>query len=303
MEKSTILFNPHNVEPKKRTFLVPRAIREIVFTDKVAPDGVTTADASEMRDNGVVMWKDGNAAYFSTQRTGVKVTAPENSAGLFSGCTGVQKIDASMLDVSQVKNMNGMFQYCPSLRTLSFLSQWDVSNVTSMSRTFCDCSTLSDIDGLAGWDVSHATNMSSMFERCHKLASVNALQKWDVSRVFTTQRMFFDCTSLNNIDGLSRWDVSRVVNMSSMFEYCFALNDVTAIFDWNVRNVIDMKWMFDKGLQVAKAYPDWYIDQKEERLVAAEGWPAEKPYIPKSASCHDEPDHEASAWDDDEPEL
>ncbi len=65
-------------------------------------------------------------------------------------------------DLSNVKNMRGMFLNCFSFN--QDLSSWDVSNVTDMLQMFCSCSSFNQ--DLSSWDVSNVTNMSSMFSDC-----------------------------------------------------------------------------------------------------------------------------------------
>jgi surface protein len=192
MELSTVLRNPGYFEP----YLVPKNATHIVFTDQPAPKGVRKYDVSKAQDKGVVRWKDGDTYYFSTQRPGVKVVAPEISTYLFSELEKLATIEASMLDVSNVKRMDGMFLSCKSLKNVDGLASWDVSNVTSMDDMFLSCKSLENVDGLAKWDVGNVIPMKAMFCGYKSLENVDGLVSWDVGNVTTMKAMFCDCPNL-----------------------------------------------------------------------------------------------------------
>lgn len=70
--------------------------------------------------------------------------------------------DVSGWDVSNVKNMEGMFYECEDFNC--DISGWDVSNVKYMSRMFCGCKKFNC--DLSGWDVSNVKDMRNMFKNC-----------------------------------------------------------------------------------------------------------------------------------------
>jgi surface protein len=130
----------------------------------------------------VVRWKDGDTYYFSTQRAGVKTTAPEDFSHWFGGLKNLTSLDATMLDTSSVRNMDGLF---------------------------VNCSSLVDIVGLEDWDVSHVKSMDAMFESCESLQNVDFVAKWDVSKVKNMNWLFWCCPSLQNLNGLRNWNLQR----------------------------------------------------------------------------------------------
>ena len=155
--------------------------------------------------------------------------------------------DISGWDVSQVTNMDNMFQgYDDGMHIYETefnqpIGSWDVSNVTSMRSMFGGSMFNQPIDS---WDVSNVTNMSNMFGS--GMYSDNArsmfnqpIDSWDVSNVTDMSRMFF--TSKFNQD-ISSWDVSNVTNMNWMF---FSAHDFNQnLSSWDVSKVTDMNWMF-----------------------------------------------------------
>ena len=79
---------------------------------------------------------------------------------LFSGVTLLTQLDLSGWDVSNVTNMNFMFEDCSSLQSVGDISNWDVSNVTNMSYMFYKCASLSQLD-LTGWYTTKVSNIAS----------------------------------------------------------------------------------------------------------------------------------------------
>ena len=125
----------------------------------------------------------------------------------------IDNIDVSNWNVSNVTNMEGLFNNCKKFNC--DLSKWDVSNVKDMSYMFYNCGNF-DCD-LSNWNVSNVTNMYTMFEGCSKFKG-KGLENWDVSKVESISYMFFDC--INFDCDLSNWNVNKVKNMKRMFYNC-----------------------------------------------------------------------------------
>ena len=121
-------------------------------------------------------------------------------------------------DVSNVKNMEGMFSACKNFN--SDLSKWNVSNVENMYGMFAGCQSFNS--DLSKWSVSKVENMESMFDNCKTFNS--DLSKWNVSNVENTNGMFMGCENFNC--NLSNWNVSSVGNMESMFDGCKSLKQI-----------------------------------------------------------------------------
>ena len=125
--------------------------------------------------------------------------SPEN-------CPAVQNFnqDISGWDVSNIKNMSGMFEGASSFNR--DISGWTTSQVTDMSRMFKGASSFNQ--NIGGWNVDSVVNMSGMFEDA----------------------------SLFNQD-ISGWKTSRVANMSSMFARASAFDQ--NISGWNIDKVTE----------------------------------------------------------------
>ena len=146
------------------------------------------------------------------------------------------------LDVSNVTNMDYMFQNCNNLILIDGIKDWDVSKVTTMNSMFYNCKNLTSIDS-SNWDTSGVTTMSNMFYGCEKLTSID-LSNWDTSGVTTMNSMFYNCKNLTSIDGIKDWDTSKVTNMGNMFYNCENLTSID-LSGCNTSGVTTMDGMFN----------------------------------------------------------
>ena len=125
----------------------------------------------------------------------------------------------------QMTSMSAMFYNCSGLQSLDF-SGFDTSNVTDMSGMFAGAG-FTSLD-LRSFDTRNVTDMSSMFrgEETSPLTQVN-LSSFDTSHVTDMKHMFTDCTSLVTLD-LSHFNTSNVENMYEMFCNCSNLQTIIA---------------------------------------------------------------------------
>ena len=130
------------------------------------------------------------------------------------------------LDVSSLTNLikcddfSYIFSGLKRVKYIIGLEDWDVSNVKDMSGMFEECEKFNC--DLSNWDVSSVKDMTAMFSGCEKFNC--DLSKWDVSSVENMITMFMGCEKFNC--DLSKWDVSSVEDMSSMFWGCKSLKQI-----------------------------------------------------------------------------
>ncbi len=137
----------------------------------------------------------------------------KNNVGIFER-TKFEYIDISGWNVSNVKNMVGMFYLCEKLESVGDISKWDVSKVTNMSFMFCDCYSFNK--NISDLNVSNATNMEFMFYHCKKFNQ--DISGWNVSNVINMRYMFAGCSSFNQ--DISKWNVSNVRHNYHIFDNC-----------------------------------------------------------------------------------
>ena len=102
------------------------------------------------------------------------------------------------MDVSQVNNMNSMFEECTEFN--QDISAWDVSNVTTMQSMFYKCSNFNQ--NIGSWKVDNVINMKSMFSYCNKFNQ--DLTKWNVDNLKEYNDMFSNCKDMNLYQSNSR---------------------------------------------------------------------------------------------------
>ncbi len=168
------------------------------------------------------------------------IEAPIISSNLFGeykNCTAINNL--TILDTSNVTNMQSMFDGCSNLTSLD-LSSFNTSKVKNMSYVFYSCSNLTELN-VSNFDTTNVTNMNAMFYSCGKLTSLD-VSNFNTSNVTSMSCMFFNCGKLTSLD-LSSFNTSKVTNISSMFYNCSNLTSLD-VSNFNTSNVINMSWMF-----------------------------------------------------------
>jgi surface protein len=130
--------------------------------------------------------------------------------------------DLNDIDVSKITNMSQVFDASINSIFKDFngdISLWDVSNVKDMDGMFWRCERFNC--DLSMWDVSNVVKMPNMFWRCKNFN--RDISMWDVSNVEIMNGMFYDCEKFNQ--DLNSWDVSNVKYMTYAFYNCPTLPD------------------------------------------------------------------------------
>ena len=137
------------------------------------------------------------------------------------------------LDISDVKDFEGIFYECRSLKDIKFLGDWNVSNCKSFENIFYGCSYLSDIKPLQYWNVSNCENFRNMFYKCDSLSDIEPLKNWVVSKSKNFSQMFFGC-KISDVKALENWDVSNCISFRNMFGDCPKSLDLKPLKKWNI---------------------------------------------------------------------
>lgn len=118
-----------------------RGAESITFTWENAPDGTDTKDVSQDKDGSIVLWKDGNDYYISSQKADQVIYMNTISSKMFSECKSLTKINFKNIDTSKVADMSEMFANCSALKELD-LSSFNTSNVEDVRKMFYGCTSL-----------------------------------------------------------------------------------------------------------------------------------------------------------------
>lgn len=120
------------------------------------------------------------------------------------------------IDTSKITDMYNLF-YQSERKDFTGIEDWNVSNVKDMSGMF----KYTPINhNLNKWNVSKVENMHKMFLGAVTFNS--DISKWNVSQVEDMLSMFANALSFNQ--DISKWNVSKVKNMSDMFAFALSFN-------------------------------------------------------------------------------
>ena len=190
----------------------------------------------------------------------------KNLEGMFGYCVSLKNInELKFLNTDDVNNFKSIFYGCTSLSDIKGLQNWNVSKGKDFSYMFKGCSSLSNLKGLENWDVSNGKIFDNMFSNCSSLSDINSLKNWDVSNGNSFYLMFSGCSSLSNLKGLKNWNVSNGNNFYAMFEECSSLTNLKGLEKWNVSNGKDFSSMFYKCtlLSNIEALTNWNVSKAE----------------------------------------
>ena len=101
--------------------------------------------------------------------------------------------DVSLI-TSTVLLFNNQFKYINNNNDFNEdISLWDVSNVKNMYGMFYNCNTFNQ--PLNNWDVSNVTYMKYMFYNC--ISFNQSLNNWNISNVKCFENMLYNCVSFS----------------------------------------------------------------------------------------------------------
>ena len=137
--------------------------------------------------------------------------------------TPVEEIDVTGWDLTDTKDISGVFTRMYYLKKIKGLNTWDTSNITSMRSLFYRNYVLEEVD-LSGWDTSNVTDMNCMFYMNQKLTHLD-LSSFDTSNVTNMQFMFAYDYNLRSLD-LSNFETENVTDFGYMFDCDYTLRDL-----------------------------------------------------------------------------
>ena len=161
--------------------------------------------------------------------------------------------DLNDIDVSEITDMSYLFKDLAKYIEIIDVSEWDISNVKNMEGMFWHCNKF-DCD-LRNWDVSNVTDMFGMFLGCENFKG-NGLENWDVSNCGNFKSMFYDCKNFNA--NIEEWNVENGTDFRYMFGNCKKFNrDVS---DWG-KTTTKLSREYSSHMfrnSGVKKLPEWY---------------------------------------------
>ena len=116
---------------------------------------------------------------------------------LFGGCEKFTSIDISGLNTSAITTMNGMFQACYGLTSLTFGDHFNTTSLMHLSDTFTSCTSLESID-LSCFSTTNLVTMEGTFKGCTNLKVVD-LSSFNTSKVTNMKNLFYQDGNLETI--------------------------------------------------------------------------------------------------------
>lgn len=172
-----------------------------------------------------------------TTLTGLEYLDPNGTVQamgrMFEGCTLLESIDLSDLNMSSVKSMTYMFNGCTKLNSVAGLK---TPKVESMDYMFQNCTALETLD-LSSFNTAAVTSMQYMFNGCTKLNNLN-VKSFRTPKVTNMSYMFQNCSSLETLD-LSSFSTEKLTSTNCMFKNCSNLVSIY-VFNgtWDIKNKI-----------------------------------------------------------------
>lgn len=154
---------------------------------------------------------------------------PTTCRGWFSSCSSLKTVEGlANLNTEAVTDMNSMFYYCPSLKSLE-LSTFNTANVKNMSSMFAYASSALTIN-VANFDTRNVVNMQEMFRDCEKLTDLD-LSSFSTPKVENMSSMFMNDISITTIFVSDKFVTTAVTSGDGMFAACHLLRGAVVYVD------------------------------------------------------------------------
>ena len=154
----------------------------------------------------------------------------------FQKCYNMNVVAADIPNLSQVIDMNYMFNSCLALTGNASFNNWNTGNVRMMKGLFDGAQKFNQ--PISNWNTGNVTDMSRMFYYAYNFNQ--PIGNWNTSKVINMSNMFAYTGAFNQPIG--NWNTSNVTNMSYMFEAAKDFNQ--PIGNWHTANVLDIRNMF-----------------------------------------------------------
>ena len=196
-----------------------QSVETITFLSSTQSAPRHVLDFSADADMSVIGWIVGGDVYVAADG---KIALNETSSYMFAGMKNLTEINFNgVVDTSNVKYMDHMFQGCEKLETLD-LCDFDTSCVVDMTAMFYDCRRLDDLD-VSSFDTSKVKSMRHMFTSCHTLELLD-LSSFHTPALTDMKAMFDSCRNLEYVD-MRNFNTAKVTDMSNLFGSCTHLEE------------------------------------------------------------------------------
>ena len=173
-----------------------------------------------------------------------------NASKAFSNMNLVDSgnLDIKDVDMSRVRNMNGMFANTTMDAPLDLDGDgWHGTvNATTMANMFSGFHA-PGLKGVGRINTSNATDLGGMFQNANLGDSVLDVSGMDTSKVVNMDGIFFR-TNAKDIIGFEKWNIASVSQLRSILSTGFKFNRTIDLTGWDTSNVTEFSDTFE-GLQ------------------------------------------------------
>ena len=113
------------------------------------------------------------------------------------GYTGLEALDVSYLNISNVKDMSQLFYNSDKLRSINF-GNFDTSGVTNMDEMFYNCKSLEYLN-LTSFNITKVETMKYLFYGCNNLEYINISSLYN-KKINSLEYLFYNCKNLKSLD-------------------------------------------------------------------------------------------------------
>ena len=192
-------------------------------------------NADEENDGSLKVYVEGTTAYICntrTQRAKNAIRLSKDATNTFAGFTSLRQINGlKLINPINAESLDGLFDGCVALESISGYEKWNVQNVKSAQYIFRDTKVATLAIG--DWQMLNCKNMSNLFANCG--ATTIDLSAWDVTGVTNFSYMFAGSQKLNTIL-LKNWETQGDANYTGMFDNCYRLVTIKASNKFVVNN-------------------------------------------------------------------
>ncbi len=176
-----------------------------------------------------------------------------NMNGMFRYCTSLKSLDLTTFNTENVTDMGAMFIWCTSLESLD-VSSFNTEKVTSMQYMFYNCEALKLLD-LSNFNTKNVVHMHAMFGFSPNLATIFASDKFTIANLnaYEEQELFESCASLVGAvayDGLWRTDRYIANYYDGYFKTYYKVGDTKTELYGKTLSVDNLELTDDKDLVV-----------------------------------------------------
>ncbi|MCR5201890.1 MAG: DUF285 domain-containing protein [Lachnospiraceae bacterium] len=148
----------------------------------------------------------------------LNVSKVQNMDYMFSDCNNIKTTDLTGWQTDNLRSMENAFNWCINLKEIKGLENLNVSKIKNMSGLFQFCFNLENVD-ISNWKLNSFSDMRYMFKNCTRLKEIKGL---NISKLLDKNiillNMFENCPMKEQIDFMLEEDIKTTDTESNKEE-------------------------------------------------------------------------------------